>query len=113
MSSKSQRTAARSSVAVCRLKLYVVGQAPKSLQAFANLTKICDEYFADSYQIEVIDLAKYPQRAQGDQIIAIPTVVRDLPLPTRKIIGDMSNLERVLAGLDLRACGGPLPRETR
>jgi circadian clock protein KaiB len=87
---------------VWMLKLYIAGQAPKSLRALANLTRICDEYLAGIYQIEVIDLVKNPQRAQGDQILAIPTVVRDRPEPVRKMIGDLSNTERVLAGLDLQ-----------
>jgi circadian clock protein KaiB len=109
MTAKLKQTGSTSSGTLCRLKLYVVGQAPKSLQAFANLTRICEEYLPDSYRIEVIDLARYPQRAKGDQIFAIPTVVRELPVPVRKVIGDMSNTERVLAGLDLRACVGPVP----
>ena len=87
------------------LRLYVAGQTPKSLTAFANLKKICEEHLAGRYQIEVIDLLENPQLARGDQILAIPTLVRKLPEPMRKIIGDLSNTERVLIGLDL------LPRE--
>jgi circadian clock protein KaiB len=88
--------------AAWELKLYVAGQTPKSLKAFANLKKICDEHLAGEYHIEVVDLVKSPQLARGDQILAIPTLVRRLPEPIRKIIGDLSNTERVLVGLDLR-----------
>ncbi|MCE5268696.1 MAG: circadian clock KaiB family protein [Planctomycetaceae bacterium] len=84
------------------LRLYVAGQTPKSLKAFANLKKICDEHLAGQYRIEVVDLMLSPQLAEGDQILAIPTLVRKLPEPVRKIIGDLSNTERVLVGLDLR-----------
>ena len=87
------------------LRLYVAGQTPKSLTAFANLKRLCEAHLAGSYRIEVIDLLKQPQLAQGDQIFAIPTLVRKLPEPMKKIIGDLSNTERVLVGLDLR----PLP----
>jgi len=87
------------------LRLYVAGQTPKSLLAFANLKKICEEHLVGQYQIEVIDLLKTPHLAAGDQILAIPTLVRKLPEPVRKIIGDLSNTERVLIGLDI------LPRE--
>lgn len=84
------------------LRLYVAGQTPKSLAAFANLKKICEQHLAGQYHIEVIDLLKKPQLASGDQILAIPTLVRKLPQPIKKIIGDLSNTERVLVGLDLR-----------
>ncbi len=84
------------------LKLYVAGQTPKSLQAFANLKRICEEHLAGEYHIEVIDLRKSPQLAKGDQILALPTLVRKLPEPVRKIVDDLSNTERVLVGLDLR-----------
>jgi circadian clock protein KaiB len=83
------------------LRLYVAGQTPKSVAALANLKIICKEHLAGRYQLEVIDLMKNPQLARGDQILAIPTLVRKLPLPVRKIIGDLSNSERVLIGLDL------------
>ena len=79
------------------LRLYVAGQTPKSVQAFANLKRICEEHLAGCYQIEVVDLIKNPQLAEGDQIFAIPTLVRKLPEPVRKIIGDLSNTERVLS----------------
>ena len=84
------------------LRLYVAGQTPKSLAAFANLKKICEEHLKGKYHIEVIDLLKNPQLAEGDQILAIPTLVRKLPPPIKKIIGDLSNTLRVLVGLDLR-----------
>jgi circadian clock protein KaiB len=84
------------------LRLYVAGQTPKSLTAFANLKKVCEEHLAGKYKIEVIDLLVNPKLAQGDQIVAIPTLVRKLPEPIRKIIGDLSNTERVLVGLQLR-----------
>ncbi len=84
------------------LRLYVAGQTPKSLTAFANLKRICEDHMAGQYEIEVIDLLENPQLAAGDQILAIPTLVRKLPPPVRKIIGDLSNTERVLVGLDLR-----------
>ena len=83
------------------LRLYVAGQTPKSMTAFVNLKKICEEHLAGRYQIQVIDLLENPRLAEGDQILAIPTLVRQLPEPVRKIIGDLSNTERVLIGLDL------------
>jgi circadian clock protein KaiB len=85
------------------LRLYVAGQTPKSVKAFSNLKKFCEEHLANHYTIEVIDLLENPQLAEGDQIVAIPTLVRKLPEPIRKIIGDLSNTERVLVGLDLRS----------
>ena len=84
------------------LRLYVAGQTPKCMRAFANLKKICEEYLAGRYHIEMIDLLQNPQLARGDQILAVPTLVRRLPEPIKKIIGDLSNTERVLVGLDLR-----------
>ena len=84
------------------LRLYVAGQTPKSVLAFDNLRRICDEYLAGRYEIEIIDLLENPQLARGDQILAVPTLVRRLPEPIKKIIGDLSNVERVLVGLDLR-----------
>jgi circadian clock protein KaiB len=84
------------------LRLYVAGQTQKSVTAFANLKKICEEHLAGEYSIEVIDLLQKPQLAKGDQIVALPTLVRKLPEPVRKIIGDLSNTEKVLVGLDLR-----------
>ena len=87
---------------VWELRLYVAGQTPKSTRAFANLKTLCDERLKDRYRIEVIDLLKHPQLARGDQIVAIPTLVRQLPQPIRKVVGDLSNTLRVLVGLDLR-----------
>jgi circadian clock protein KaiB len=84
------------------LRLYVAGQTPRAVRAFANLRKICDEHLAGRYRIEVIDLVEDPQLGRGDQILALPTLVRRLPHPIKKIIGDLSNTERVLVGLDLR-----------
>jgi circadian clock protein KaiB len=88
-----------------QLRLYVAGQTDNSIRAIANLRRICEEHLANRYRIEVIDLLEQPQLAQGDQILALPTLVRRLPAPLRKIIGDLSNTERVLVGLDLRPQG--------
>jgi circadian clock protein KaiB len=84
------------------LRLYVAGQTPKSVSALANLKRFCEEHLAGKYRIEVIDLVENPKLARGDQILAIPTLVRRLPEPIRKIIGDLSNTERVVVGLDIR-----------
>ena len=84
------------------LRLYVAGQTPKSMQAFENLKKISEQHLKGRYKIEVIDLVKNPRLAKDDQILAIPTLVRKLPEPLKKIIGDLSNTERVLVGLDIR-----------
>ena len=102
----SDNAAAPSSEAkVYRLRLYVAGQTPKSVQAFRNLKQICEEHLQGRYEIEVIDLLENPQLASGDQILALPTLVRRLPEPIKKIIGDLSNKERVLVGLDLQELG--------
>jgi circadian clock protein KaiB len=87
------------------LRLYVAGQTPKSLAAIANLKKICEDNLAGRYSIEVIDLVVTPQLAAGDQIVAIPTLVRRLPPPLKRMIGDLSNSEKVIVGLDLRPVG--------
>jgi len=84
------------------LRLYIAGQTPKCVRAFTNLKRICEEHLAERYRIEIIDLLENPQLARGDQILAVPTLVRQLPEPVKKIIGDLSNTERVLVGLDLR-----------
>lgn len=84
------------------LRLYVAGQTPKSLAAFSNLKRLCEEHLSGRYQIEIVDLMKQPHLAQGDQIVALPTLVRKLPEPIKRIIGDLSNLERVKVGLDLQ-----------
>lgn len=87
---------------VWRLRLYVAGQTPKSLTAFENLKRICEEHLRGRYMIEVIDLMVNPQLAEGDQIIAVPTLIRNLPEPMKRIIGDLSNTEKVLVGLELK-----------
>lgn len=84
------------------LRLYVAGKTPRSVAAFDNLTRICETHLAGKYRIEVVDLLVHPQLARGDQIVAIPTLVRKLPQPIRKVIGDLSNEERTLVGLQLR-----------
>ncbi len=88
-----------------KLRLYVAGQTPKSIRAFANLKVLCDEHLEGRYQIEVIDLLEHPEMARGDQIIALPTLVVKLPHAVRKIIGDLSNTDRVLVGLALQQLG--------
>jgi circadian clock protein KaiB len=84
------------------LRLYVAGQTPRSVQALANLKRICEEHLAGRYRIRIIDLLENPQLAKGDQILAIPTLVRTIPQPARRIIGDLSNIDKVLVGLDIR-----------
>lgn len=85
-----------------QLKLYIAGNTPKSVTAINNLKKYCEAHLKDQYQIEVVDLLVHPQLAEGDQILAVPTLVRKVPVPIRKIIGDLSNEEKVLVGLDIR-----------
>ena len=97
-----QATQSAAAAETYELRLYVAGQTPKSILALTNLRQICDEYLQGRYEIEVIDLMENPQLARGDQILAVPTLVRRLPEPIKKIIGDLSNTERVLVGLDLR-----------
>ena len=87
------------------LRLYVAGQTPKSVLAFTNLKQICEDHLQGRYEIEIVDLLENPQLARGDQILAVPTLVRRLPEPIKKIIGDLSNTERVLVGLDLQERG--------
>jgi len=99
---KSKKSARNGHARYVELRLYVAGQSPKSLAALANLKKFCDEHLDGQYKLQVIDLVKTPQLAQNDQILAIPTLVRKLPVPIRKIIGDLSDSARVLVGLDLR-----------
>jgi circadian clock protein KaiB len=86
-----------------KLRLYVAGQTPRSVAAIDNLERICNEHLHDRYEIEVIDLLKNPKLARDHQVLAVPTLVRQLPDPARKIIGDLSNVERVLVGLEIRA----------
>ncbi len=92
---------------VWELRLYVAGKITKSVTAFENLQRICAEYHPGKHRIEVVDLLVHPELAAGGQIIAIPTLVRKLPFPIRKIIGDLSNLERTLVGLQLRPASKP------
>ncbi len=99
---KNNNTAGNFSEEIWTLKLYVAGQTTKSLAAFANLKKICEDHLKGRYRIEVIDLLKNPALAKGDQILALPTLVRKLPQPVKKIIGDLANTERVLVGLDIK-----------
>lgn len=98
----------QSEAEVWELRLYVAGQTPRSLAAFANLKRICEEHLSGRYNIEVVDLKEHPQLAASDQIVAIPTLVRKLPEPLRKIVGDLSSTERALVGLQLR----PASQET-
>jgi circadian clock protein KaiB len=100
---KGKKAKADSTEGTWNLRLYVAGQTRKSTTAFANLKNICDEHLAGKYRIEIIDLLKHPQLAKGEQIIAIPTLVRKLPEPIKTIIGDMADTERVLVGLDIRS----------
>jgi circadian clock protein KaiB len=101
----SQRKAKAGDDEVWDLRLYTAGQTPRSVAAFANLKRICDEYLPGRYNIEVVDLVKHPQLAAGDQIVAIPTLVRKLPQPLRKIVGDLRNTESAVVGLQLRPTG--------
>ena len=91
---------------VWELRLYVAGMTATSIRAFENLKKLCEEHLHGAYRIQVVDLLDRPTLARGDQIVAVPTLVRRLPTPVKKIIGDLSNTERVLVGLDLRPAGG-------
>lgn len=91
------------------LRLYVAGQTPKSVRAIENLRRVCEEHLAGQYTIELIDLLENPTLAKGDEIVAVPTLVRKLPEPIRRIIGDLSDTDRVLVGLQLRAEGRPAP----
>jgi circadian clock protein KaiB len=101
-SRKAKITAAAPALVEWDLRLYIAGPTSKSVAAFRNLERLCEEHVGSQYRIEVIDLMKKPQLAQGDQILAVPTVVRRLPPPMRKLIGNLSNAERVIVGFDLR-----------
>ena len=101
-SKSKNRKSTKPASEVWELRLYVAGHTPKSITAFDRLKKICEEHLKGKYHIEVIDLLKNPQLAKGDQILAIPTLVRKLPQPIKKIIGTLSNTERVLVGLDIK-----------
>ncbi|MDP1857835.1 MAG: circadian clock KaiB family protein [Gemmatimonadaceae bacterium] len=99
---KEAAAVAKSDTEVWELRLYIAGQTPRSVAAFANVNRLCEEYLPGRYKIEVIDLMQHPQLAAGDQIVAIPTLVRKLPEPLRRIVGDLSSTERALVGLQLR-----------
>jgi len=99
---KVVRKARSSGPPTWNLRLYVAGQTPKSLAAFSNLRRLCEQHLNGRYTIEVVDLVKNPQLAHGDQIFAVPTLVRKVPAPIKKIIGDLSNTERFLIGFDLK-----------
>jgi len=105
-SGAQSKTRARKPAGAWDLRLYIAGNTPRAAKAFENLKAICEETMKGLYRIEVIDLLKNPRLASGDQIVAVPTLVRKLPVPVRKIIGDLSDRERVLVGLDVR----PRPR---
>lgn len=98
---KAGKKQAKAESEVWELRLYIAGQTPKSVTAFSNLKRLCEEHLKGKYHIEIVDLLENPKLAAGDQIIAVPTLVRKLPPPIRKIIGDLSSEERVLVGLDL------------
>lgn len=95
-----------------KLRLYIAGQTPRSLAALENLKRIADEHFSTQYDIEVIDLLQNPTLARGDQILAVPTLVRNIPKPIRKIIGDLSNTEHVLVGLDIKEAAAEIARRS-
>jgi circadian clock protein KaiB len=100
---KATRAGRKTTSSLYHLKLYVAGQSPKSVNAIANIKKLCETNLRGRYVLNVIDLYQQPQLAQGEQIIAVPTLIRKLPSPLRRVIGDLSNAERVLAGLDIRS----------
>jgi circadian clock protein KaiB len=97
-----EKAAARPDRSKYDLRLYVTGMTPKSTQAIANVQKICEKYLAGTYELTVIDIYQQPQLAKGEQIIATPTLIKKLPLPLRKLIGDMSDTQRFLVGIDLK-----------
>lgn len=107
--SKRNKTADHGSAEVWELRLYVAGQSARSVAAFNNLKKLCEMHLRGRYRIEVVDLVENPQLAAGDQIVAIPTLVRKLPPPLRKIVGDLRNTERALVGLQLRPAAAEEP----
>lgn len=109
MSAKARKTSRTAKPGLWHLRLYIAGKTAKSVTALANLERICKEHLEGRYQIEVIDLLRNPMLARGDQILAVPTLVRSLPPPVKKIIGNLSNEERVLVGLDVRRVGGETP----
>jgi circadian clock protein KaiB len=100
---KRQSTPATATDGIWAMRLYVAGQSPRSAAAIANLRRICDEYVPGKYEVEIVDLLRNPELAKSDQIVAIPTLVKKLPIPVRHIIGDLSATERVLVSLELKA----------
>ena len=102
-----QKSPEQSDAKEWNLRLYVAGQTPRSIAAFANLKRLCEEHLSGRYTIEIVDLLKHPQLAAGDQIVAIPTLVRKLPEPLRKIVGDLRDTERALVGLQIRPASPP------
>ncbi len=102
-----EKAAAKKDGAKYVLRLYVTGMTPKSTLAIANVQKLCEKYLAGSYELEVIDIYQQPKLAKGEQIIATPTLIKKLPLPLRKLIGDMSDTERFLVGIDLKSRNSP------
>ncbi len=104
--SATQHSTEHERAVACHLRLYVAGQSPKSLRALANLKRLCEEHLDSDYEIEVVDLLEQPRLAAGDEIVAVPTLVRRLPKPMRKIIGDLSDPERVIVGLQLMSKDG-------
>lgn len=105
MTQSSARAPSRDESPTWRFKLYVAGQGPKSLRAFSNLKRICEEHLAGHHHIEVVDVSANPAIAIQDQVVALPMLIRQLPPPVRKIIGDLSNTERVMIGLELESRG--------
>jgi circadian clock protein KaiB len=106
MMKKTQKTDAEAALAVADaahyvLRLYIIGTTPQSMRAVANIRRICDEHLQDRYELEVVDLSRHPTLAEGEQIIATPTLIKKLPLPLRRFIGDLSQTDRILLGLDL------------
>jgi circadian clock protein KaiB len=102
MSARNGKRKVKKSAGFWNLRLYIAGESSRSTAAMSNLQKICDDHLAGKYRVEVVDLLKNPQLAAGDQIVAVPTLVRRLPPPLKKIIGDLSNSRQVIVGLDLR-----------
>jgi circadian clock protein KaiB len=105
MDRETRRKTTRKATAEYVLRLYVAGQSARSITAISNLKRVCEEHLKGRYSVEVIDLLEHPQLAKGDQILAIPTLVLKLPEPVRKIVGDLSNTDRVLVGLDIKGGG--------
>lgn len=105
--SAALRRAPSRDATIWRLRLYIAGQTPRSLAAYANLRRLCEQHLAGRHEIEVIDLARHPELARADQIVALPTLVRRLPIPVKRLIGDLANVERVLLGIELFPANSP------